>query len=250
MNNREKALRDGGKKLSAIFSKTLKAIKAGKSLIEINKVAEKEIAKAGLKASFKTVRNYQWATCLNLNDGVVHGVPNEREISRGDLISLDLGVVYGGWHTDMAYTLEVGTNNFKNFLKVGQEALEKAISQAKAGGYVGDISQAIQTTIEGAGYAVVSQLTGHATGKTLHESPNIPGVLVKNRKKTEKLRPGMALAIEVIYSQGNGEIKVGSDGWTISTQDGKIAALFEKTILIGQKQAEELTPYSWNNVQE
>ncbi len=256
--DRNQALRAGGKKLSAIFQETLKEIKPGVSLVEVNQKAEDLLVKEGLQASFKTVRNYRWATCLNLNKGVVHGVPDKKIIGVGDLVSLDLGLIFEGWHVDMAYTIKVnppaGGEKLKvkslettKFLQAGKMALQEAIKAAKVGNYVGDISAAIQAVIEGAGFQVVAELTGHGVGKSLHEIPNIPGVLREERKDTPLLKEGMALAIEVIYTKGSGKIEVSSDGWTISAQDGKIAALFEKTILVSQKGAEELTPFIWEN---
>ena len=256
--SRTKALQAGGEKLSFVFGETLKKIKPGVSLAEVNQKAEDLLNKIGLKPSFKTVRNYQWAACLNINEGVVHGVPNERIITRGDLVSLDMGLIFAGWHVDMAYTVEInppaGGERLKaksleatKFLQAGKMALAQAIKAARAGNYVGDISVAIQTVIEKAGYQVVSKLAGHGVGKSLHELPNVPGVLRGKKEDTPRLEEGMALALEVIYTKGRGGIKVGPDGWTISTQDGKIAALFEKTILVSQSQAEELTPFIWEN---
>jgi len=238
-----KAMRAGGKKLSVIFGETLKEIKPGVSLAKVNQKAEDLLAKEGLKASFKTVRNYQWASCLNLNEGVVHGIPDQKIIKVGDLVSLDLGLIFKGWHTDMAYTIEVETDRHSEFLKAGKEALKQAILQARVGNRVGHISAQIEKTIKGSGYSVVSQLTGHGVGKTLHESPNIPGVLRGGRENTLELKKEQSIAIEVIYAQGEEGIEVGSDGWTISTQDGKMGALFEKTILVGENQAEELTSF-------
>jgi len=246
MDQKIRALRVGGQKLAEIFAKTLKVIEPGKTLFQINQVAEGLISDSGYQASFKTVKNYQWATCLNLNRGVVHGIPNNQVVKKNDLVSLDMGLICDGWHTDMAHTIEVNpatAGETTKFLQAGKKALEKAIGAAKIGNYVGDISASIQTTIEEAGYQIVTRLTGHGVGRKLHEPPNIPGILVGRKEATPRLEEGMTLAIEVIYAKGRGEIVVEPDGWTISTQDGKMAALFEKTVLIGKNKTEELTPF-------
>ncbi|MFH1601983.1 MAG: type I methionyl aminopeptidase [Candidatus Shapirobacteria bacterium] len=245
----KKALTYGGRKLSDIFGKTLEEIKEGKRLEEINQIAQDWLDKEDFDASFKTVGSYQWATCINLNSGVVHGIPDKKEIKKGDLVSLDMGLVFKNQHFDMAYTLEVGTKKESEFLKAGETALQKAILMAKAGGFVGDLSRAIQQSIEDSGYKVVKDLTGHGVGSKLHVFPNIPGFLKGKAENTPKLKKEMTLAIEIIYSKGSGEIKLEPDGWTISAQDGKMTALFEKTILVDQNRAEELTPFSWNYVQ-
>ncbi len=232
-------IKEGGKKLAAIREELLKNIKGGAVPVQIDNLAKKLIKEAGGTPSFMTVNNYQWATCISVNEGVVHGVPNKRPFEAGDVVSLDIGLLYKGWHTDTSWTKIVPSSKFKihsqneKFLKIGEEALDKAISQAQPGNRVGHISRAIQETIEGAGYSIVKSLVGHGIGRILHEEPQIPGFLTGDIKNTPQLISGMVLAIEVIYAQGKGAITYGNeDGWTIVTKDGSLAALFEETVWV------------------
>jgi len=235
-------MKEGGKIAATVREKVLAAAEPGISLLELDALAEKLILEAGGELSFKGFEGFPFTTCINVNEGVVHGLPTRRKLREGDLLTVDLGVLYRGLHTDNARTIEVNKKtrkqeNKKHFLSVGQEALEKAIEQCRVGNRVGDISQAIQTTVEGAGYNVVRELGGHGVGKKLHESPFIPGfVETKGMKGTVPFNPilkgGMVLAVEVIYTQGNGRIEVIDDGWTIVTSDGGLAGLFENTVAI------------------
>jgi len=241
-------MRQGGRLLAEVMSEALKAAQPGVSLKEINQLVEELIRKKGGKASFKKVAGYHWASCINLNAGVVHGIPQDRKIKEGDLVSLDIGFYYQGYHTDMAYSFRAGESSFPSrdpFLQAGRRALKKAIKAVKSGGRIGNISQAIQKEIEKAGFRCVETLTGHGIGHRLHEDPFIPCLLLRRISQTPQIKPGMALAIEVIYVAGSPQLKEGPDGWTISTQDGKIAALFEKTIFVKPSNIEVLTPYSW-----
>lgn len=240
-------------KLAEIFKQLYPEIKVGQKLSNLEKLAWELIEKKGGKPSFSNVPGYDWATCINVNEGIVHGIPNDYEIGEGDLVSLDTGMIYNGWHSDMAYTklvisdkstVKSKKNREKNkFLKAGKQALKQAISVAKPKNRVGHISEEIQTTIEENGYVVIQELTGHGIGRELHQAPNIPGVVYKPIEKTRKLEPGMGLAIEVIYTLENPGIKTLDDGWTINTTDGKISALFEQTVLVTQKGNQIVTPY-------
>ncbi len=241
-----------GEKLSRAFAKTLNEIKPGISLAEIEKKAVRFIEAENGQPGFKTVDNYHWATCINVNNGVVHGVPNDTEIKTGDLVSLDMGLIYKGWHGDMAYTKLVDSQKsivksdkeeIIEFLEAGERALEKAIKQVKSGNRIGDISRVIEEVITGAGYQVVKRLTGHGIGRKLHQQPLIPGFLSGPVESTPLIKKNMGLAIEVIYTKGKGKIKTADDGWTITTQDGKISALFEKTVLASENGVKIITPY-------
>ncbi len=237
------------KKLAQVFKQLYPEIMVGIKLSDIERLAWQLIEEQGGRPSFANVPGYDWATCLNVNEGIVHGIPNDYQIKEGDLVSLDIGLIYNGWHSDMAYTKLVTSDKLKvnsekeNFLKVGKQALNNAISAVKPGNRVGHISQQIQTTIEENGYTVIEELTGHGIGKHLHQEPNIPGIVFKPIEKTKQLKPGMGLAIEVIYTPGKPGIKTNDDGWTINTQDGKISALFEQTVLVTQKGKQIVTPY-------
>lgn len=248
MNASIKEFLTAGEKLAKIFSQCLKEIKPGRSLIEIEQLANQLIEQEGVRASFKTVPGYHWATCINLNAGVVHGIPDQKTIKEGDVVSLDMGSLYQNWHADMAYTIKVqGQENLEieRFLNTGKRALEEAIKVVKPGNRVGHISAAIQRVIEGNGYHCVRELTGHGIGRKLHQDPWIPCLLTGSIDQTPELEEGMGLAIEVIYTMGEPELKKLADGWTIETQDGKISALFEKTVLVTRKGARIITPFLW-----
>ena len=230
---------EGGQILSQILNKTLGFVKPGITKAELDKIAEEEIIKKGGKPSFKMVRGYHWASCITVNSEVVHGIPNKYKIMAGDVVGIDLGIFYKGFHTDTSWTILVPGGKAeedkekKKFLKVGQEALSEAIKKVVIGNYIGQISQEIQSQIEANGYQVVRELTGHGVGKDLHEDPCIPGFIDGNIKKTIKIKPGMVLAVEIIYTLGKPDIVLEADGWTIATKDGKISALFEGTVAVG-----------------
>lgn len=238
-----KAMREGGAILAAIRRQVIKAINPGVKLIELDKFTESLISKAGGLPSFKMVPGYKFATCLTVNEGVVHGIPTDRKIKNGDLVSIDVGMYYKGYHTDTATTIIAGKakKQDQKFLEVGRLALKKAIKESKSGNRVGDISKAIQSTIESAGYTCSRSLTGHGIGTKLHEEPPVPCLLLENLKKTPKLKTGQTFAIEVIYTQGGHELCLQADNWTLTTQDRKKAGLFEETVLITDKEPIVLT---------
>ncbi|HUW24436.1 MAG TPA: type I methionyl aminopeptidase [Patescibacteria group bacterium] len=239
-----KVMAEGGEKLGRILDEVLGKIEPGVSTLEIDSWIENRIVEAGGEPSFKRVPRYHWTSCVGLNDEVVHSIPKKEKLIRpGDLLKIDSGMLWRGWNTDLSWTIEVGgKTRFSKFLQAGEKALVMAIEAACPGNRVGHISEAIQRVIEGAGFHPVEVLTGHGIGRKLHEEPLIPGVLKEPLLKTFPLEPGMTLAIEVIYGQGTGEIVLESDGWTISTKDGKIAGLFEKTIAVTESGPLVLTP--------
>ncbi len=241
-------MKEGGKRLSWVLSQILKEVKPQVALWQLDKLAEKLIKKQGGQPSFKMVPGYQWTTCIDINEGVVHGIPGKYRLKENDLVSVDIGMFYRGFHTDMARTIRVKEQESRRvksdeFLEVGEKALEKAIKAAKAGNRIGHISQAMEKEIRKAGFSPIEVLTGHGVGKKLHEGPPIPCLLMGKIKQTPLLKNGMTLAIEVIYSQGQPDVVLSHDGWTIKTADGKLAGLFEKTIMVGQGQPLVLTPY-------
>lgn len=233
-------MRESGRISAVALKKVLEAVKPGVNLLELEKVAEETIKAEGGAISFKTEPGYFWATCLTVNDEVVHGIPRDIILKAGDILSIDLGAMYKGWHTDTAWSVVVGGGRSK-FLSAGEEAMWKGIKQAKVGNRVGDISNAIQTTIEGAGYSVVRSLVGHGVGRSLHEDPMIPGVGKPNTGPT--LLKGMTIAVEAIYTEGKGAVYLSDDGWTISSKDGSLGGLFEMTIIIGEGEPEVITDW-------
>ena len=225
---------EGGKKLSKIKKSLKRAVSAGATAGEIEELAVKLIKEEGGKPSFMMVPNYQWATCINVNEGLVHGIPKtEIVFKKGDVVSVDVGFFYKGFHTDTSFSvgLEVDTDTAK-FLATGEDALKKAIDTAKVGNYIFDISKAIENTLLACGYRPIRALVGHGVGRRLHEGPQIPCFTHGRREESPRIVPGMALAIEVMYTKGSGEVEIGSDGWTISMRDGKMAALYEETVAV------------------
>lgn len=237
-------MKEGGKKLIFIKNELVKATKVGVSVLEIDNLAEKLILETGGKPSFKMVKDYAWSTCININKGVVHGIPHKSLIFKeGDLVSIDLGLYYKGFHTDTSISFDLnGSKKVKEFLNAGKEAFENAVlSIDPNNSYVYDISKAIEDTVKKYGYKPILDLTGHGIGKNLHENPYIPCFTEGIRIETPKIVPGMALAIEIMYVEGKPSLVKENDGWTIVTQDAKIAGLFEDTIIVTEKGYEIIT---------
>jgi len=244
---------EGGRRLGVILDQLLDKAHVGVSLMDIEMDAQRLIKEAGGTPSFQTVDGYSWATCLCIDDDVVHGIPTEYVLNEGDVLTIDVGILYKGYHTDTAWTkivssgrnegsVQAGETDIEEFLRVGEEALWNSIAEAKAGNHIGDISQTIQTAIEQAGYSIIKSLVGHTVGKELHEEPQVPGYLKGSVGGTPLLTDGMTLAIEVIYAQGKGSIVYSNDdGWTLATKDGSLSAVFEHTILIDGDNPKVLT---------
>lgn len=205
----------------------------GVSLKEIDSAVENFIIKNKAKASFKTVEGYKYATCINVNDGLVHGIPNSYILKKGDLVKIDLGVLYEGFHTDTSGTKEIGTNLEEKFLEAGRICIENAIKKCQIGNKLGDISHEMQVAIESRGYSVSRSLVGHGIGRDLHEDPLVPPYGKAGSGIT--LKEGLVLAIEIIYQKGSHHLKTQDDGWTISTKDGSLGGLWEHTVAITRK---------------
>ncbi len=236
-------MKTSGRICSLVLAKLSTMVKAGESLIALDKVAKFEIEKRGGSPSFVTVDDYKWTICTTVNEEVVHGIPTSRKLKEGDILGIDIGVLYKGYHSDMATSVGVGkiSDEKRRFLEVGKTTLNNAIKKTKVGNRIGDISATIQEGIESNGYSVVRNLTGHGVGKNLHEDPIIP--CFGKYKTGPKILENMVLAIEVIYTQGKSEVKLGQDGWTIATQDGSPGGLFEQTIAVTKDGPIVLTPY-------
>jgi methionyl aminopeptidase len=196
----------------------------------------RELIKAeGGELSFTKVPGYRWATCININDGIVHGIPtSETPLQDGDMVTVDVGVYYRGYHTDAAFTKVVGTSTKEKdrFLAAGLEGLKNAIAAVRPGGRIGDISYAMESTLKKYGYSATRELTGHGVGKELHEEPMISNVVVGDPAKTPLIREGQTLAIEIIYVAGKPALVLEADGWTISTKDGTLSAVHEETVVV------------------
>lgn len=238
-------MKKGGHILSQVMRELVSFVNEGVSEIEIDKLAEKLIIKKGAEPGFKKVNGYKYSVCLSTNDVVVHGIPTDYKLKNGDIIGIDCGVFYNGFHTDMSETVIVGKSEDlekEKFLRVGKIALEEAIREAKIGNHVGHISKTIQDIVEENNYSVVETLVGHGVGRELHEEPEVPGFLIEPIEETPKLKEGMVIAVEVIYNMGKPDLKLDKDGWTLRTQDGSLGGLYERTVAITKNGPQVLTP--------
>lgn len=232
-----------GEKLARVKNRLKEAVKIGTSADEIEKLAVELIKKEGAKSNFMMVPEYDWATCVNVNEGVVHGIPKKEVVfQKGDIVSVDVGLVYDEFHSDTSFTvgLEVNEETGK-FLDAGRETLNKAIEKAKPGNRIFDISKAIEDNLRGKGYSPVKALVGHGIGRELHEEPQIPCYVSGRYEDSPKIPDGACFAIEIMYSPGSGEIVLTDDGWTIAMRDGKISALFEETVIAAEDCTKVLT---------
>lgn len=225
---------EGGKRLSEVKQALKKKVRIGNSAWDVEEAAVKLIKKSGGTASFKMVPNYSWATCVNVNEGVVHGIPKKETVfNKGDVVSVDVGLYYKGYHTDTSFTIGLQVNKKVNkFLKTGEKALDAAIKKAVVGNRIFDISKKMQDNTVSNGYSVVRALVGHGIGKELHEFPHVPCYVGEKREMTPLLVEGATIAIELMYNVGESEVILGEDGWTIYTRDGTISALFEETVAV------------------
>ena len=227
------AMTEGGKHLATVLLAIKESIKPGITLIELDSIADKLITEYGDIASFKTVKGYSHATCINLNDGIVHGIPNETIVEPGDLVSVDIGILHDGFHTDSAFTVQVPPMNTKitQFLEVGREALAAAVAMALPENSVFHISSAMESVIRSDSYTPIRELTGHGVGKELHESPSIP-CFADPGSRRDILKEGQTIAIEAMYAMGDHPLVQDADGWTLRTRDHSLSGLFENTVLI------------------
>lgn len=230
-----KLMQEGGRKLKEVVNSLRPKIKAGITTRQIDQEADKLIRELGGEASFKKVPRYHFSICIPINEQIVHTPPSGRLIRDGDIVTLDIGMYYKGFHTDFADTIGVGhiDREKKKFIETGKNALYKAINKAKVGRRLGEVSQTIQREIYGQGFFVIKKLTGHGIGRELHEEPFVLGYLEGKIENTLLLKPGLIIAIEVIYSKGS-EDMVYEEGkeWSIKTADDSLSACFEHTVAI------------------
>lgn len=234
-------IREASRIVAKVLRNIEKEIVPGVRTIELDHVAEEMIIKAGAKPVFKGYRGYRFATCISVNDEVVHGIPGEKRLKEGDIVGFDVGVVVDGCIGDGARTFPVSkvSKAALKLIKCAKKALEKAIAQARVSNHLGDISHAIEKQAHGNGYTVVRDLYGHGVGRELHEDPLIPNF--GNPGTGPLLRPNMVLAIEPMLNAGGSKIVTLDDGWTVVTEDAGLSAHFENTILITEKGPEILT---------
>ena len=203
---------------------------------KIDEKAEELIKKQGGSSSFKTVPGYSFSICSPINEQIVHTKPSNRILKDGDILTLDIGMLYKGWHTDYAITKIVGGQSkdekINKFLKTGEETLYLAIKKVKIGNRLGQISEVIEREITGNGYFIIRELTGHGIGKKLHEDPYVFGFVDRPINKSVLIKKGLVIAIEIIYAIGTGSMIYEKDNWSIITKDRSLSACFEHTIAV------------------
>ena len=235
-------MREAGKILAHVHEELKDAIRPGMSTLEIDKLGEKIIRGYGCIPSFLNYNGYPASICVSVNDEVVHGIPRKDIIlCEGDIVSLDAGVIYKGYHSDAARTYGVGkiSDEAAKLIEVTKQSFFEGIKMAKDGNHLHDISNAIADYCESFGYGVVRDLVGHGIGKNLHEDPQIPNF--RQRRRGIKLQKGMTLAIEPMVNAGTYEVAWLDDDWTVVSEDGSFSAHYENTVLITDGEPEILT---------
>ena len=236
-----KIMREGGRVLAKIMEELKSKAKPGISTQELNQLTEELVFKYGVKPAFKGYQGFPASLCVSLNEEIVHVAPSKRRLMEGDIVSLDLGILYKGFYLDMAITVPVGriSPEAGRLIRITKKALKRAISRVKPGKHIGDISQTVESYVEGQGFNVVRQLCGHGIGRKLHEAPEIPNF--GKRHKGPELKPGMVLAIEPMVTMGDWKLKKSKDGFGFETNDGSLSAHFEQTVAVTEKGGQVLT---------
>jgi len=207
-------------------------VKPGITTGELDSYSEELVRKKGAQPAFKGYMGYPYSLCISINSEVVHGLPSNRVLVAGDIVSLDFGAYYNGYYGDAAITIPVGdvSEEAARLIRVTEQGLYDGIRAATAGNRLGDISAAVQNCVESAGFSVVRDFVGHGIGKNLHEEPQIPNYGIKGRGI--ELKAGMVLAIEPMVNEGTYKVRVTDNGWTVVTQDGQLSAHFEHSVAI------------------
>jgi methionyl aminopeptidase len=234
-------LRKAGKILSSIVVQLQGSLTSGMSTKDIDLKAEELIRKNKVIAAFKGYRGFPGCTCISVNEAVVHGIPDQRVVKDGDIVSLDIGIIHEGYYSDTAVTVGIGniSSEVQRLLDVTSGSLSRGIEQARVGNRLSDISFAVQSFVEMHGFSVVRDFVGHGIGRQLHEEPEIPNY--GRAGQGPVLAEGMVFAIEPMVNMGTHRTKILKDGWTVVTEDGKPSAHFEHTIVITAKGPEILT---------
>lgn len=236
-------MRRAGQIVALVLQRLGEAAQAGITTAELDRLAEATIRSFGAVPSFYKLYGYPAHICTSVNDEVVHGIPGDRVLREGDIISFDVGATVGGMIADAAATVPVGpvSERARRLLRVTQEALEAGIAQVRPGNRVWDIGAAIQRRVEADGYSVVRKLVGHGVGREMHEPPQVPNFAAGRREQSPELEPGMTLAIEPMVNEGTWRVVQDSDGWTYRTKDGSLSAHFEHTVVVTEEGCEVLT---------
>ncbi len=235
-------MREAGRVVARTMRTVSETIVPGKTtLIELDALAERLILEAGCQPNFKGYRGYPASTCISVNQVVIHGIPSETVLMEGDIVDLDFGAIYEGWHADSAWTFGVGSvsESAQRLMNVTRESLFQGIAKARVGNRLGDVSATIQKYVERNGYSVVKEMVGHGIGQSLHEEPSVP-----NYGKPGKgpiLKEGMTMCIEPMVNEGTARIVTLEDGWTVETADGRLSAHYEHTVAVTRDGPEILT---------
>jgi methionyl aminopeptidase len=232
-----------GRILARCLSMLRGKARPGVTTADLDEAAERFIRSQGAEPAFKGYRGFPGSICASPNSMVVHGIPGGYELERGDILSIDVGVVYDGWVADAAITVPIGqvAPVARKLLEVTRQALFDAVEQCRAGQRLGDVSNAVQARVEGSGFSVIRSLVGHGIGREMHEDPQIPNY---GRPGTgPELEPGMVFAVEPMVNVGTHAVRMGSDNWSVYSQDGSLAAHFEHTVAITEDGPRILTPW-------
>lgn len=235
-------MRESGRLVAIVLQKIKEAVKPGIKTKQLNDIADREISKwDSARASFKGYQGFPASICVSVNDEVVHGIPGNRILKEGDIVSLDFGVIYKGFQGDAAITVAVGQISpaARRLMEVTEASLAEGINAARDGANLGDIGAAIQGYVESFGYNVVREYSGHGIGRDMHEDPLIPNFGKKGEGM--KLREGMTMALEPMVNLGTWKTRLSSNGWTVHTADGSLSAHYEHTIAIRKSETEILT---------
>jgi methionyl aminopeptidase len=234
-------MREGAAILVSVLEELEAALRPGITTGELDKIAERRITGAGAQPSFKGYRGFPASICASPNNVIVHGIPGPLKLEEGDIISLDVGVLWRGFHVDSAWTFPVGevSSEAHELLKVTESCLNAAIDKCRPGARLGDVGHAVEETAEASGYSIVREYVGHGVGRDLHEEPQIPNYGPPGRRQA--LAAGMTLAIEPMVNSGGERTKVLGDQWTVETLDGSLSAHFEHTVAITEDGHEVLT---------
>lgn len=234
-------MRESGRHLAEVLQMLVDATRPGLMEIELDEIVRSEYKKRDLIPTFLGYYGYPATVCISVNDKIVHGIPSKREFVEGDIVSIDLGCTYRGFVADSARTIGVGDigPERQKLIDVCSEALWRGIGASRGGARIGDIGHAIQTYVEGEGFAIVREYVGHGVGRAMHEDPQIPNFGTPGTGPI--LRPGMVIAIEPMVNVGTWQTRKESDNWTVRTKDGSLSAHFEHTLAITEGEAEVLT---------
>ena len=236
-----KIMAEGAKILATVMQEVKKRVKPGITTAELERVAETLILNNGAKCGFKGYQGYPACLCTSINQQIVHAVPSERTLKEGDIVSLDLGVFYKGYHSDMAITVPVGqiSPEAQRLLRVTKKALKRGIKKMRPGNTIGDIGNTIQRYVEDQGFSVIRDLCGHGIGKELHEDPRI--LNYGKRHKGPKIKEGMVFCLEPMVTMGSWELKQSEDGYGFETADGSLSCHFEHEVLVTKNGSRVLT---------